>query len=59
VDPADCAVIEDSVPGLQGAAAAGMRPIGFTSSHAADLLSEAGAEIVFEMYEELPGILWK
>ncbi|HJP30221.1 MAG TPA: HAD family phosphatase [Candidatus Latescibacteria bacterium] len=59
VDPADCAVIEDSVPGLQGAAAAGMRPIGFTSSHAADLLSEAGAEIVFERYEELPGILWK
>lgn len=57
VSPADCAVIEDSVPGLQGAAAAGMRPIGFTSSHPEPLLREAGADDVFDDYAQLPALL--
>ncbi len=57
VAPSECAVIEDSVPGLQGAIAAGMRPLGFTSSHSASVLREAGAEITFESYDELRGIL--
>jgi len=29
VDPADCIVVEDSVPGITAAASAGMMPIGF------------------------------
>ena len=58
IDPTDCAVIEDSVPGLQAAAAAGMRPLGFTSSHSHEILREAGAETTFDAYTELPGILW-
>lgn len=58
IPPADCAVIEDSVFGLQGAAAAGMRPIGFTSSHPASMLTDAGADAVFDHYQELPDILW-
>jgi HAD superfamily hydrolase (TIGR01509 family) len=58
VDPADCAVIEDSVPGLQGAVAAGMRPLGFTSSHPAAMLREAGAQSTFDDYSQLPDILW-
>ena len=58
VPPAACAVIEDSVPGLQGAVAAGMRALGFTSSHDASLLLEAGAETTFEHYDELSNMLW-
>ena len=58
IAPADCAVIEDSVPGLQAAAAAGMRPMGFTSSHAAAVLMQAGAEATFDDYEQLPDIVW-
>jgi len=58
VDPADCAVIEDSVPGLQGAVAAGMRPLGFTSSHPAAMLREAGAQSTFDDYDQLLDILW-
>lgn len=57
VAPASCAVIEDSVPGLQAAAAAGMRGLGFTSSHPAAKLVEAGAVATFDHYRELPGLL--
>ncbi len=58
VAPVDCAVIEDSVPGLQAAAAAGMRPIGFTASHPAAMLLDAGAETTFDDYGQLPDIIW-
>ena len=33
VDPADCIVVEDSVPGIAAAAAAGMTPIGFVGGN--------------------------
>ncbi|MDA0336602.1 MAG: HAD family phosphatase [bacterium] len=58
VAPVDCAVVEDSVPGLQGAAAAGMRPIGFTASHPASMLLDAGAETTFDDYRQLPDLIW-
>jgi HAD superfamily hydrolase (TIGR01509 family) len=58
ISPKDCAVIEDSIPGLQGAAAAGMRPLGFTSSHSPAILAEAGAESIFSHYDELSTIIW-
>lgn len=57
VAPADCAVIEDSVPGLQAAASAGMVPLGFTSSHPAATLRAAGAANAFGHYEQLRALL--
>lgn len=62
VDPAACAVIEDSVSGITGAKRAGMRVIGFTgASHTypghADVLTDAGAETVVRRLIDIPPIL--
>jgi len=61
-NPAGSFVIEDSVFGVQGAKAAGMRVIGFTGgSHSypghADVLTEAGAETVIRRWADLEGVL--
>ena len=61
-DPANTFVIEDSVHGIRGAKAAGMRVIGFTgAAHSypghADALTEAGAETVIRRWADLPGVL--
>ncbi|MCR4266762.1 HAD family phosphatase [Nitratireductor sp. ZSWI3] len=55
-------VIEDSVHGIAGAKAAGMRVIGFTgAAHIqpghADLLMEAGAETVIHRFRDLAGVI--
>ena len=50
VPPSCCIVIEDSVPGIQAAVRAGMRGLGFTSSHPAPVLREAGAAETFDAY---------
>lgn len=61
-DPAGSVVIEDSVHGVTGARAAGMRVIGFTgashtySSHAHRLI-EAGAETVINRMRDLPATI--
>ncbi len=56
VDPARCAVVEDSVPGVQAAVAAGMTVYGFTGGLApAGELAAAGA-IPFRRMEELLAI---
>lgn len=60
--PARSFVIEDSVHGVSGARAAGMRVIGFTgASHSypghADALTEAGAETVIRRWPDLKGVL--
>ncbi|MGX8009183.1 HAD family hydrolase [Mesorhizobium sp. ORM8.1] len=57
-NPRNTFVIEDSVHGIAGARAAGMRVIGFTgASHSypghADALTEAGAETVIRRWPEL------
>jgi HAD superfamily hydrolase (TIGR01509 family) len=55
-------VVEDSVHGVAGAKAAGMRVIGFTgASHShpghADLLTEAGAETVIRRWADFPAVI--
>lgn len=61
-NPANTFVIEDSVHGISGAVAAGMRVIGFTGgAHSypghADALTEAGAETVIRRWADLGGVL--
>src|SRR3954451_6563441 len=58
----DCVVIEDSLPGVRAARAAGLRVFGFVGgSHCApghrERLLEAGAESVLERFEDMEAIL--
>ena len=62
VDPAACVVIEDSVPGVQAAVAAGMRVIGFTGGgHCrpghAERLRAAGAAAIADDMRRLPALV--
>jgi HAD superfamily hydrolase (TIGR01509 family) len=62
VSPARCVVIEDSVPGITGALAAGMSVLGFHGgSHCrpghADKLRAAGAATVFDDMRQLPALI--
>jgi len=55
-DPASTAVVEDSVPGVEAAQAAGMRALAFARGTNADLLAAAGGETFSDM-TELPDLL--
>jgi HAD superfamily hydrolase (TIGR01509 family) len=54
--PADCVVIEDSVPGVRAGLAAGCRVLGFAHETPASVLAALGAE-PFSAMSELPGLL--
>ncbi|MGZ8410024.1 MAG: HAD-IA family hydrolase [Hyphomicrobium sp.] len=62
VRPDACIVIEDSVPGVEAAQAAGMRSFGFIGGghappgHGA-ALRKAGAALVFAQMTDLPGLI--
>lgn len=61
-EPAHCVVVEDSVPGVTAARAAGMTVLGFTGGdHCAPghdaRLRAVGADHVFADMRELPGLL--
>jgi HAD superfamily hydrolase (TIGR01509 family) len=55
-DPAATAVVEDSVPGIEAARAAGMRALAFSRHTDPELLAVAGGEPFADM-AELPGLL--
>ncbi len=54
--PADCVVVEDSVPGVRAGMAAGCRVLGFARETPGAVLSALGAE-PFVAMSELPGLL--
>lgn len=56
VEPGACIVVEDSVPGVLGAAAAGMRVFGFARDETPGELERAGAT-PFESMAELPALI--
>jgi HAD superfamily hydrolase (TIGR01509 family) len=55
-DPASTAVVEDSIPGIEAARAAGMRALAFARHTGAGELAAAGGEPFSDM-AELPGLL--
>lgn len=56
VPPAQCVVVEDSVPGVEAGVAAGMRVLGYAERTASRQLEAAGAT-VFRSMDRLPTLL--
>lgn len=55
-DPARTVVVEDSVPGVTGAVAAGMRVFGYAGEEAPERLRAAGAEVLQRLDQLLPAL---
>jgi beta-phosphoglucomutase-like phosphatase (HAD superfamily) len=56
VEPAGCAVVEDTPSGVRAAVSAGMRALGYAADGDERALSDAGAEVVHSL-EDLPRLL--
>ena len=52
-------VIEDSINGIKAGKAAGCTVVGLTTSFSKERLFEAGADYVFDGYNEIANLLWK
>lgn len=57
VDPQYCAVVEDSVPGVQAGRAAQMTVFGYAGTFPAEVLQQEGAHFVFDEMTMLPKLL--
>lgn len=57
VDPAACVVVEDSLPGVQAARAAGMRAFGYAGGLTPAERLEGPGTLVFHHMRELPALL--
>ena len=58
--PFDCIVVEDSVPGVQAARAAGMRALAYAGAPHADRAAwRRRAAILFDDMNKLPGLVLK
>ncbi|RDK09831.1 HAD family hydrolase [Cupriavidus lacunae] len=57
VEPARCAVVEDSPTGVTAGVAAGMTVFGYAERNDAALLREAGARIIFTDMRDLPELV--
>ena len=57
VDPAACAVIEDTPVGVSAGVAAGMRVFEYAASTPAQRLPDAGAHVIFDHVRQLPALL--
>ncbi len=56
VDPSRCVVVEDSVPGVLAATAAGMAVFGYDGTGFGAAMGDVGAHVFSDM-RELPGLL--
>ncbi|MFF4421074.1 HAD family hydrolase [Streptomyces sp. NPDC001549] len=57
VDPAACAVVEDSRPGVEAARAAGMRAFGYAGGLTRAERLEGAGTVVFHDMRDLPGLI--
>ena len=57
INPEDCVVIEDSIPGVQAGYAAGMTVFGYAQHSDPTALTDAGAKIVFNDMRQLLQLL--
>ncbi|WP_404992330.1 HAD family hydrolase [Cupriavidus pauculus] len=57
VDPARCAVVEDSPTGATAGVAAGMTVFGYTARTDADVLRAAGVQVTFDDMRDLPELV--
>lgn len=57
VDPQRCAVVEDSVPGVQAGGAAQMTVFGYAGTFPAEVLRQEGTHFVFDEMTMLPRLL--
>ncbi|MBD2021023.1 HAD family hydrolase [Leptolyngbya sp. FACHB-36] len=56
-DPSRCVVVEDSVPGVQAASAAGMTVFGYAQRSDRAALLAAGATFIFDDMQNFPGMI--
>jgi beta-phosphoglucomutase-like phosphatase (HAD superfamily) len=57
VRPAECWIIEDSLPGVRAGKAAGSFTVGITTTFRSEELVLAGADLVVESFTELQRVL--